>query len=145
MQRIHDYYRPVAERKNDFHEVERHLSVGEISPQTKRCLSCGVPFCHGFGCPLGNLIPEENRSVSRGDLRKAYDFLSVNSDFPEFTARVCPALCESCCVHQLDEESVMIRQSEKLLADLFDAGYHDGQRMLTPRQVRLIVTHLDPP
>ena len=117
MQRIHDCYRPVTERKNDFHEVERRLSAGEISPQTKRCLSCGVPFCHGFGCPLGNLIPEQNRSVSRGDFRKAYDLLSVNSDFPEFTARVCPALCESCCAHQLDEESVMIRQSEKLIIE----------------------------
>ena len=117
MERIHDYYRPAEERKIDFNEVERLLSAEEIRPQVERCLACGVPFCHGYGCPLGNLVPDQNRAVARGDLRKAYELLSVNSDFPEFTARVCPAICESCCVHQLDEESVMVRQSEKLIIE----------------------------
>ena len=117
MQRIHDYYRPISERKADFKEVERTFTCDEIKPQVERCLACGVPFCHGEGCPLGNLIPDQNRAVSRGDLKRAYELLSVNSDFPEFTARICPALCESCCVHQLDEESVMIRQSEKLIIE----------------------------
>ena len=117
MERIHDYYRPAEERKVDFSEVERPLSADELRPQVERCLACGVPFCHGYGCPLGNLVPDQNRAVARGDLRKAYEFLSVNSDFPEFTARICPALCESCCVHQLDEESVMVRQSEKLIIE----------------------------
>src|SRR5574344_1599931 len=117
MERIHDYYRPAEERKNDFDEVERRLSADELRPQVEPCLACGVPFCHGYGCPLGNLVPDQNRAVARGDFRKAYELLSVNSDFPEFTARICPALCESCCVHQLDEESVMIRQSEKLIIE----------------------------
>ena len=117
MNRIHDYYRPAEIRRRDFVEVERALSPLELMPQVERCLGCGVPFCHGYGCPLGNLIPDQNRAVARGDLHKAYDLLSVNSDFPEFTARVCPAICESCCVHQLDEESVMIRQSEKLIIE----------------------------
>ena len=98
MERIHDYYRPVNERKTDFREVERTLAAKDIQPQVKRCLSCGIPFCHGFGCPLGNLVPDQNRAVACGNLRHAYDLLSVNSDFPEFTARVCPALCESGCV-----------------------------------------------
>ena len=117
MKRIHDYYRPAEERKHDYQEVERQLTAEEIRPQVERCLACGVPFCHGYGCPLGNLVPDQNRAVARGDLRKAYELLSVNSDFPEFTARICPALCESCCVHQLDEESVMVRQSEKLIIE----------------------------
>ena len=117
MERIHDYYRPVHERTADFKEVERPLTVADLQPQVERCLSCGVPFCHGYGCPLGNLVPDQNRAVAHGDLKRAYELLSVNSDFPEFTARVCPALCESCCVHQLDEESVMVRQSEKLIIE----------------------------
>ena len=117
MERIHDYYRPVTERTADFKEVERPLTAADLQPQVERCLSCGVPFCHGYGCPLGNLVPDQNRAVARGDLKRAYELLSVNSDFPEFTARVCPALCESCCVHQLDEESVMVRQSEKLIIE----------------------------
>ena len=117
MERIHDYYRPADERKSDFNEVERLLTADDLRPQAERCLGCGVPFCHGYGCPLGNLVPDQNRAVARGDLRKAYELLSVNSDFPEFTARICPALCESCCVHQLDEESVMVRQSEKMIIE----------------------------
>ena len=117
MERIHDYYRPVSERTADFKEVERPLSPEEVQPQVERCLSCGVPFCHGYGCPLGNLVPDQNRSVAHGEMKKAYELLSANSDFPEFTARVCPAICESCCVHQLDEEPVMVRQSEKLIIE----------------------------
>ena len=117
MNHIHDYYRPVAERKADFKEVESTFTLDDIKPQVERCLSCGVPFCHGYGCPLGNLVPDQNRAVAHGEMKKAYELLSANSDFPEFTARVCPAICESCCVHQLDEESVMVRQSEKLIIE----------------------------
>ena len=117
MERIHDYYRPMEERKGDFKEVEKLFTLEDIKPQVERCQSCGLPFCHGSGCPLGNLVPDQNRAVAAGDLKRAYELLSVNSDFPEFTARICPALCESCCVRQLDEESVMVRQSEKLIIE----------------------------
>ena len=124
MERIHDIYRPVDERKHDFKEVERRLTLEDIKPQLKRCQNCGVPFCHGAGCPLGNLVPDENRAMSKGDVRRAYELLSVHSDFPEFTSRICPALCESCCVRDLDEEPVMIRQSEKLIIDTaFERGW----------------------
>ena len=124
MNRIHDYYRPVSERKNDFNEVERRLSYEELKPQVERCQNCGVPFCHGAGCPLGNLVPDQNRAVFAGDFKRAYELLSKNSDFPEFTSRICPALCESCCVRQLDEESVMVRQSEKFIIDTaFEKGW----------------------
>ncbi len=124
MERIHDIYRHVEERKGDFKEVERHFTLEDLKPQLKRCQNCGVPFCHGAGCPLGNLVPDQNRAVARGDLRRAYELLSQNSDFPEFTSRICPALCESCCVRDLDEEPVMVRQSEKLIIDTaFEKGW----------------------
>ncbi len=117
MQRIRDIYRPEGERRHDFREVERVLAADAVREQARRCMDCGIPFCHGAGCPLGNLVPDQNRSVAQGDMRRAYDLLSLHSDFPEFTCRVCPALCEASCVHQLDEESVMVRQSEKAIIE----------------------------
>ena len=117
MKRIHDIYRPMEERKSDWNEVERPLTDDELKEQTSRCMNCGQPFCHAYGCPLGNLVPDQNRAVAQGDWKRAYDLLSQNSDFPEFTSRICPALCEASCVHQLDEESVMVRQSEKRIIE----------------------------
>ena len=117
MERIHEIYRPTNERKSDWHEVERMLTDDELKEQTSRCQSCGIPFCHGAGCPLGNLVPDQNRAVARGDFRLAYELLSANSDFPEFTSRICPALCEASCVRGLDEEAVMVRQSEKVIIE----------------------------
>ena len=128
MKRIHDIYRPTEERKSDWREVERMLTDGELREQTKRCMNCGQPFCHAYGCPLGNLVPDQNRAVAQGDWRLAYDLLSVHSDFPEFTSRICPALCEASCVHQLDEESVMVRQSEKRI---IETAFANG--WVTPR------------
>ena len=117
MQRIHDIYRPMEERKGDWREVERMLSDAELKEQTSRCMNCGQPFCHAYGCPLGNFVPDQNRAVAQGDWRRAYDLLSAHSDFPEFTSRICPALCEASCVHGLDEEAVMVRQSEKRIIE----------------------------
>ena len=117
MQRIHDIYRPTEERVNDWREVERALTDEELKEQTSRCMNCGQPFCHAYGCPLGNLVPDQNRAVAQGDWKRAYALLSANSDFPEFTSRICPALCEASCVHGLDEEAVMVRQSEKRIIE----------------------------
>ena len=107
----------MEERKNDWKEVECALSDEELKEQTSRCMNCGQPFCHAYGCPLGNLVPDQNRAVAQGDFKRAYDLLSSHSDFPEFTSRICPALCEASCVHQLDEEAVMVRQSEKRIIE----------------------------
>ena len=107
----------MEERKNDWKEVECALSDAELKEQTSRCMNCGQPFCHAYGCPLGNLVPDQNRAVAQGDFKRAYDLLSAHSDFPEFTSRICPALCEASCVHQLDEEAVMVRQSEKRIIE----------------------------
>ena len=117
MQRTHDIYRPIDERTCDWREVERMLSDAELQEQTSRCMNCGQPFCHAYGCPLGNLVPDQNRAVAQGDWRRAFALLSANSDFPEFTSRICPALCEASCVHGLDEEAVMVRQSEKRIIE----------------------------
>ena len=124
MKRLHDIYRRKEERKSDWNEVERALSDEELNEQTVRCMNCGQPFCHAYGCPLGNLVPDQNRAVAQGDWKRAYELLSMNSDFPEFTSRICPALCESACVHGLDEEAVMIRQSEKrIIVTAFANGW----------------------
>jgi len=113
----------MEERKRDWSEVERVLSDAELKEQTSRCMNCGQPFCHAYACPLGNLVPDQNRAVAQGDWKRAYELLSVNSDFPEFTSRICPALCEASCVHGLDEEAVMIRQSEKRI---IETAYANG-------------------
>ena len=124
MQRIHDIYRPTEERTRDCREVERMLSDEELKEQTARCMNCGQPFCHAYGCPLGNLVPDQNRAVAQGDWKRAYALLTMNSDFPEFTSRICPALCEASCVHGLDEEAVMVRQSEKrIIETAFENGW----------------------
>ena len=107
----------MEERKNDWKEVERALSDEELKEQTSRCMNCGQPFCHAYGCPLGNLVPDQNRAVAQGDFKRAYELLSAHSDFPEFTSRICPALCEASCVHGLDDEPVMVRQSEKRIIE----------------------------
>ncbi len=96
----------------------------EIRLEVARCMNCGLSFCHSYGCPLGNLVPDQNRAVAEGNDKLAYELLSQNSDFPEFTSRVCPALCEASCVHQLDERSVTIRNSEKhIIETAFEKGW----------------------
>ena len=92
--------------------------------QAGRCSNCGVPFCHGAGCPLGNLVPEFNEAVAAGDIRKGYDIISKTAFFPEFTGRVCPALCESCCTRNLNDDAVMVRQVEKFMIETaFEEGW----------------------
>ena len=124
VQRIQDVYRPVDERVKDVNEVERPLTAVEIVAQAGRCSNCGVPFCHGAGCPLGNLVPEFNEAVAAGDIRKGYDIISKTAFFPEFTGRVCPALCESCCTRNLNDDAVMVRQVEKFMIETaFEEGW----------------------
>lgn len=95
-------YRPVHDRIHDFGEVEQTLNAHDRQLQASRCMDCGVPFCH-WACPLGNKPPEWNDALSKGDWRLAYQLLSDTNDFPEFTGRICPALCEKACVLNLME------------------------------------------
>ena len=121
--RIHQLYRPVEERKHDFQEVERTFTEAEIRGQMERCHNCGIPFCHGAGCPLFNQVPDFNAAAASGDWKTAYAILSQTSYFPEFTCRVCPALCEGACCCGVDGEAVMVRQCEKMIIEkAFAAG-----------------------
>ena len=93
-------YRPVHERIDDFSEVEQTLNSGDRRTQASRCMDCGVPFCH-WACPLGNKQPEWQDLLYKGRYKEAYHVLEQTDDFPEFTGRVCPALCEKSCVLKL--------------------------------------------
>ncbi|MDA3900534.1 MAG: glutamate synthase subunit beta [Spirochaetes bacterium] len=109
-------YRPVEERINDYHEVEVQLDENERKEQASRCMDCGVAFCH-WGCPVGNVMPEWQDAMYRGDWKSAYENLQETNNFPEFTGRVCPALCEASCVLALNDEPVTIRQNEWYVID----------------------------
>jgi glutamate synthase (NADPH/NADH) small chain len=109
-------YRPVAQRLRDFREVPLPLHPETAHRQAGRCMGCGVPFCHQ-GCPLGNVIPDFNAAVYRGDWRKAYQVLSSTNDFPEFTGRLCPAPCEAACVLAVNQEPVTIEAIEKTIIE----------------------------
>ncbi len=115
--RVAHVYRPVAERQCDYNEVEAPLDEAMLRAQAERCMNCGTPFCHGYGCPLGNPVPDFNACVVRGDWRGAWELLSSSSDFPEFMSRVCPALCEGSCTCGLVQDAVMVRQLEKAIVE----------------------------
>lgn len=104
-------YRPIEERVNDYNEVEVRLNVPQRREQASRCMECGVPFCH-WSCPLGNRQPEWQDRLYRDDIAGAYTLLTMTDDFPEFTGRVCPALCEKGCVLNKQHEAVTIRENE---------------------------------
>lgn len=116
-------YRPVHERVADYSEVEQTLNTSERKLQASRCMDCGVPFCH-WACPLGNRPPEFQDALCKGDWLKAYEILSATNDFPEFTGRICPALCEKSCVLKLSIDSpVTIREDE---AAVIEAAFREG-------------------
>ncbi|MDO4557495.1 MAG: glutamate synthase subunit beta [Planctomycetia bacterium] len=110
-------YRSVERRCHDFDPVETTLSADELVTQAQRCMNCGIPFCHGSGCPLGNLIPDFNRAVVDGDWKTAWLLLSRTSPFPEFTSRICPALCEGACTVGPDFGAVNIRYIEQKISE----------------------------
>ena len=110
-------YRPVNDRIYDFGEVEQTLNVSDRRQQASRCMDCGVPFCH-WACPLGNKPPEWNDALYRGDWEMAYRLLSATNPFPEFTGRICPALCEKACILNLTEhEPTTNREDEVAIAE----------------------------
>ena len=116
-------YRPVHERIDDFSEVEQTLNSGDRRTQASRCMDCGVPFCH-WACPLGNKQPEWQDLLYKGRYKEAYHVLEQTDDFPEFTGRVCPALCEKSCVLKLScDEPVTIRENE---AAIVEAAFREG-------------------
>lgn len=122
-------YRPIHERITDFSQVEQTLNSHDRKLQASRCMDCGVPFCH-WACPLGNKDPEFQDALYRGKWREAYQILNSTNDFPEFTGRICPALCEKSCVLKLScDEPVTIRENEAAIAE---AAFREGY--ITPCQ-----------
>ena len=113
--------RPVPVRLMDWREVHEELQGTEanlvrLHKQAGRCMDCGIPFCHQ-GCPLGNLIPEWNDLVWRGQWAEASDRLHATNNFPEFTGRLCPAPCETSCVLGINQDPVTIKNVEVAIAD----------------------------
>ncbi|MDQ3576772.1 MAG: glutamate synthase subunit beta [Actinomycetota bacterium] len=125
--------RPSEERLSDWNEVYLDQPPAErdkqVRVQAARCMDCGVPFCHSgsAGCPLGNLIPDWNDLVRRGDWAFASDRLHATNNFPEFTGRLCPAPCEAACVLAIAPdfgEAVAIKRVENAIADVsWERGY----------------------
>ncbi|MBN9240902.1 MAG: glutamate synthase [Micrococcales bacterium 70-64] len=131
--------RPVALRLMDWKEVYEQQDPSELKRQAGRCMDCGVPFCHQ-GCPLGNLIPEWNDLMWRGETAQAIERLHATNNFPEFTGRLCPAPCESSCVLGINQPPVTIKQVEVSIADAALAGGltpHPPQR-LTGKTVAVV-------
>ena len=117
--------RPVQVRIMDWKEVYEATDPAMIHRQAGRCMDCGVPFCHS-GCPLGNLIPDWNDLVWRGDWREAIERLHATNNFPEFTGRLCPAPCEAACVLAINQPAVTIKQIEVTTIDTaFENGWVD--------------------
>jgi len=111
-----EHERPVLERVHDFREVTTALDDSSLREQASRCMDCGIPFCNQ-GCPLGNLIPEWNELVRRGELDLAARRLVETNNFPELTGRVCPAPCEGSCVLSLENAPVSIKAIERMLGE----------------------------
>ena len=116
-------YRPLQDRIHDFSEVEQTLNTRERKLQASRCMDCGVPFCH-WACPLGNKPPEWNDALYKGDWELAFKLLTSTNPFPEFTGRICPALCEKSCVLNLfDHEPTTNREDE---GAIIEAAFREG-------------------
>jgi glutamate synthase (NADPH/NADH) small chain len=116
-------HRDVGERVKDYFEIDLPLSGEAILDQAARCMDCGIPFCHGSGCPLKNRIPEFNDLLYRGRWREACDNLHSTNNFPEITGRICPSLCEASCTLNLNDQPVLIRHIE---LQIVERGWAQG-------------------
>lgn len=142
-----DYKRETSEsikpkvRIKNFKEFHIPLSKEKQKLQGARCMSCGVPFCQSgmilmgmtSGCPLNNLIPEWNDLVYTGNLKQAYNRLRKTNNFPEFTARVCPAPCEAACTCGMNGDPVSVKENEY---GIIENAYEEGFAKANPPRVR---------
>jgi len=112
----------VKERIKHYKEFTKPLHIKEQQKQGSRCMDCGIPFCHS-GCPLGNLIPDFNDLIHKGEWKQALEILHATNNFPEFTGRLCPAPCEQACVLGLIDEPVSIEDIEK---SIVEKGFEEG-------------------
>ncbi len=116
-------YRPVEERVHDYQEVEQFLPKERLEIQAARCMDCGIPYCHSFGCPVVNRIPDWNDMVYRKQWRKALTLLHATCNLPEITGRVCPAPCEAACTLAINQPPVTIRHIELQIVEM---GWREG-------------------
>ena len=131
----------VKKRIRNFNEFHTPLTEQEQKQQGERCMNCGVPFCQSglqingmiSGCPLNNLIPEWNNLVSLGAWKQAYQRLMLTNPFPEFTSRVCPALCEKACTCSANGDAVTVRANEY---SIIEKAYTEGFAKPNPPKTR---------
>ena len=129
------------ERIKNFNEFHTPLSKEQQQKQGARCMACGVPFCQAgmevggmtSGCPLNNLVPEWNDLVYAGNYEEAYRRLKKTNNFPEFTSRVCPALCEAACTCGLNGDPVSVKENENAI---IENAYEKGYAAANPPKVR---------
>jgi glutamate synthase (NADPH) small chain len=128
--RVNFERRPVQERIHDWREVYKDFPEDNLQSQAARCMDCGIPFCHQ-GCPLGNIIPDWNDLVYRGQWQEALYRLLATNNFPEFTGRICPAPCEGSCVLGINADPVTIKNIEVTIIDrAFKEGLIRARRPL---------------
>ncbi len=136
-------------RVSHFREFKEHLTREEQQLQGARCMECGVPFCQAgmmicgmaSGCPLHNLVPEWNDLVYTGNWREAYNRLKKTNSFPEFTSRVCPALCEAACTCGLNGDPVSTKENEyAIIENAYEKGYADPKppKVRTGKRVAVV-------
>lgn len=129
------------ERIGHYLEFHKPLSEENQRKQAARCMACGVPFCQSgqmimgmaSGCPLHNLVPEWNDLLYCGNLKEAYHRLKKTNNFPEFTSRVCPALCEAACTCNLHDDPVATKANEYAI---IENAYREGYAKANPPKVR---------
>ncbi len=122
----------VKTRVHNYKEFTIPLKEQELKKQGSRCMDCGIPFCHS-ACPLGNLIPDFNDMVYKGEWKKALEILHATNNFPEFTGRLCPAPCEKACVLGIIDQPVSIENIEK---NIVERGFTEGWILPQPPKLR---------
>ena len=131
-ERQDETYEAPEKRIKNYKEFTIPLEESELKHQGARCMDCGIPFCHS-GCPLGNLIPDFNDYVYKGNWKEAAKILHKTNNFPEFTGRLCPAPCEEACVLGINEDPVTIENIEK---NIVETAFKEGWITAQPPKVR---------
>jgi glutamate synthase (NADPH/NADH) small chain len=126
-------YKSIEERLKNYDEVLIIQNEKEIKKQAARCMECETPYCHALGCPIFNRIPEWNDFVFRNDIKSAYESLTLTNSFPEFTGRICPALCEASCSLSINLAPVTIKQIELYI---IEKAFKDGLVKPNPPKTR---------
>jgi len=131
-ERVDEQNKSVKDRLKNYEEFTVTLKDKELQIQGSRCMDCGIPFCHS-ACPLGNLIPDFNELIYKGEWESALEILHATNNFPEFTGRLCPAPCEKSCVLGLIENPVSIENIEK---NIVEKGFENGWIVPNPPKER---------